>query len=156
MKNLILLSVVISCSLCIEGLSHSTVNAARSSAHKNGVRVSSPMRMSRCPRNQQGDMGTNEPARRRRERSRRKDRGILPLLLSATVAPSLLFAPGRVEAAAPFHEVAPNYPISDFRRLSETESFKSLRREPVLSRAAKEVRDLQELQDSRLEKCADR
>ena len=159
MRNLLWVVIVMSGSwICIEGLSPPTINAVGSSAHIDGrLRISSPMRrMSRrAPLNQQGsDIEPNEPARRRGERRRRAERGFLPLLLTATVVPSLLFAPGPAEAA-PFQEVAPNY-SSSFRRLSETESFKSLRREPVLARAVKEVRDLQELQDSRLEKCADR
>ena len=153
MKNPLLI-VLFGSLICIEGLSPSVANAVGSSANKNG-RLSRNSSMSRRPLNQQGDIGPNVLARRRGERRRCAESGILSLLLSATVAPSLLFAPLRA-SAAPFHEVAPNYSIDFRRRLSETEEFKSLRREPVLSRAVREVRDLQDLQDSRLDKCADR
>eukprot|EP00568_Trieres_chinensis_P004692 CAMPEP_0183314814 /NCGR_PEP_ID=MMETSP0160_2-20130417/49726_1 /TAXON_ID=2839 ORGANISM="Odontella Sinensis, Strain Grunow 1884" /NCGR_SAMPLE_ID=MMETSP0160_2 /ASSEMBLY_ACC=CAM_ASM_000250 /LENGTH=216 /DNA_ID=CAMNT_0025480225 /DNA_START=56 /DNA_END=706 /DNA_ORIENTATION=- len=41
-------------------------------------------------------------------------------------------------------------------RLSETDAFKSLRRERPVSRAVRELNDLKDLQDSRLDACADR
>ena len=41
-------------------------------------------------------------------------------------------------------------------KLSESEAFKTLRREPPTSRAMRELTELQELQDARLDACADR
>jgi len=41
-------------------------------------------------------------------------------------------------------------------KLSDTKEFKNLRRELPVSRAVKELNDLKDLQDSRLDACADR
>lgn len=42
------------------------------------------------------------------------------------------------------------------QRLSESKEFQSLRREPKLPPGRQQIRDLQDLQDSRLEQCANR
>lgn len=84
-----------------------------------------------------------------------------------SLAPAMILVitlhPLEPASAAPFNEFpllpnptttkavsSPNY------SLSESDAFKMLRREPILSGAVKEIHDLQDLQDDRLKQCEDK
>lgn len=89
----------------------------------------------------------------------------LPLVWQVLPAALMLAScqPPEPASAAPFGEyplltipssskVAPNQSYN----LPDTDAFKMLRREPRLSGAVKELKELQELQDNRLEACEDK
>ena len=84
----------------------------------------------------------------------------------ATIATSAIMAMG-ILAASPLPSHASDASPSDITasilrrqivstKLSETEAFQNLRREPPTTRALRELTQLQDLQDARLDACADR
>jgi hypothetical protein len=74
--------------------------------------------------------------------------------MSGVVLAIALWRPLPSIAASPESQQQPHEILTT--KLSDTEAFKTLRRELPVSRAVRELNDLKDLQDSRLGTCADR